>query len=296
MDSYDHFYRQVQRMNFTDLYKDNISDYSEWIDPDVAENINRAYYHGIAAHDSYDDSVKAIVIWELKSLEEQADTESEIEWIYSADPGSVDPLFREYEDRIRSDEVERSFFESTVIDQPTADALEGCDFTVSSVESKSLRIPLKDFAAQPFAKKKVPDYVENIASLNRMEFCQGIVNILCRTGAESVEDLSYLPIDWFDPEVSCCIKSDGKVNGFLLIHTCSSGALMPVLFFAVGADYRQNLLEMMRYSIRSASRSYPEDTPVLIRRRNQEITLLMSKLFPSKKGAPAFAGSRKEKG
>ena len=283
-------------MNFTDLYKDNISDYSEWIDPDVAENINRAYYRGMAAHDSYDDSVKAIVIWELKSLEEKEDTESEIAWIYSADSGSVDPLFHEYGNRIVTDEVKRSFFESTAIEQPIVDALEGCSFTISPVESKCLRLMLKDFTDLPFAKKKLPDYVQNIGSLNRMEFCQGIMNLLCRNGVDPIEDLSYLPMDWFDPNVSCCIKTDGKVNSFLLIHKCASGALMPVLFYAVGADYRQNLLEMMRYSIRTAARQYPEDTPVLIRRRNQEITLLMSKLFPSKKGAPAFAGSRKEKG
>ena len=29
------------------------------------------------------------------------------------------------------------------------------------------------------------------------------------------------------------------------------------------ADYRQNLLEMMRFSIREAARHYSEDTPVL---------------------------------
>ena len=283
-------------MHFLDLYKDNISDYSEWIDPDVAENISRAYYRGIAALDSYDDSLKAIVIWELKSLEEQDDTESEIEWIYSENPGSVDPLIKEYESRILADEVKRSFFESTVIDQPMADALEGCDFTVSSVESKFLRIPLKEFTALPFMKKKVPSYVQNIGSIKKMEFCQGIMNLLCRTEVESIEDLSYLPIDWFDPDVSCCIKTDGKVNSFLLVHTCSSGVLLPVLFFAVGADYRQNLLEMMRFSIREAARHYSEDTPVLVRRRNQEITKLMSKLFPTKKGAQAFAGDREEKG
>ena len=209
-------------MHFLELYKDNISDYSEWIDPDVAENINRAYYRGLAAHDSYDNSLKAIVIWELKSLEEPDDTESEIEWVYSANPGSVDPLIKEYEYKILSDEVKRSYFESTELDQSTADALEDCGFTVSTVESKCLRIPLKDFTALPFVKKKVPDYVQNIGSLKGMEFCQGIMNLLCRTEVESIEDLSYLPIDWFDPNISCCIKTDGKVNSFLLIHVCSS--------------------------------------------------------------------------
>ena len=282
-------------MNFLDLYSDNISDYSEWIDPDVAENINRAYYRGLAAHDVYDDSLKALMIWELKSLEEEEeDTEAEIAWIYSETPGVVDPLIREYENVIRTNEVKRSFFESTKIDQDTADALEDCSFSVSSVESGSLRIPLKEFIDLPFAKKKAPAYVQNIGSLDGMEFCQGIMNLLCRTEVTSVEDLSYLPKDWFDQNISCCIKTDGKVNSFLLIHVCPSGVLMPVLFFAVGADYRQNLLEMMRFSIREAARRHAGDTPVLIRRRTKEVTMLMSKLFPEKKGAPAFAGDRKE--
>ena len=46
--------------------------------------------------------------------------------------------------------------------------------------------------------------------------------------------------------------------------------------------------------IREAARHHAGDTPVLIRRRTKEVAMLMSKLFPEKKGAPAFAGDRKE--
>ncbi len=36
-------------MNIRELFYDNISEYADHIDPDIAENISRMYYHGIAA-------------------------------------------------------------------------------------------------------------------------------------------------------------------------------------------------------------------------------------------------------
>ncbi len=111
-----------------------------------------------------------------------------------------------------------------------------------------------------------------------------------------LEDLSYLPKRWFEQTVSCCVKTDGKVSGFLLVHACPSGVLMPVLFFAVGADSRFNLLEMMRFSIAQAALNYPKDTVIRILRRNPPVRALSEKLFPGRKGKPAKAGKRFEKG
>ena len=45
-------------MDIREIYDDNVSEYSSIIDPDVAENMERMYYRGLACHDD-DDSVKA---------------------------------------------------------------------------------------------------------------------------------------------------------------------------------------------------------------------------------------------
>ena len=105
----------------------------------------------------------------------------------------------------------------------------------------------------------------------------------------------YLPKEWFDEKVSCCVMTDGLINGFLLVHRYPSGLLMPVFFYSAGADSRYNLLEMMRFSVHSASEEYPEDTPVLIRRRNESVRALTEKLFPGKQGKEVMKGERAEK-
>jgi hypothetical protein len=51
---------------------------------------------------------------------------------------------------------------------------------------------------------------------------------------------------------------------------------------------------MLRYSIIAALKEYPDDTVVLIRRRNEAVRALIAKLFPLKKGEQAVAGERME--
>lgn len=120
------------------------------------------------------------------------------------------------------------------------------------------------------------------------------MNILFRYDDISQEDIAYLPKDWYEQSVSCYTKTDGKVTGLLLVHACPSGILLPVLFYAVGADFKQNLIGMLRYSIRKAAEVYPGETVIRIHRRNNNVKVLSSKFFPDKKGAPAIAGERME--
>ncbi len=69
-------------MDIIELNADNIADYKELIDPDVAENIGREFYRGVAAGNE-GDSLSGALIWEYKNLEDDADTDAEIVLISS---------------------------------------------------------------------------------------------------------------------------------------------------------------------------------------------------------------------
>ena len=136
--------------------------------------------------------------------------------------------------------------------------------------------------------------MQSIIFLDYQEFYQGIMNILFKYNDPSQEDLAYLPKEWYEQSISCYTKTDGRVTGLLLVHACPSGLLVPILFFAVGADYKVNLLEMLRFSISRAAELYPGNTMIRIHRRNAAVSALLKKFFPDKKGEQVTVGERME--
>ncbi len=96
-------------MDVRTIFEDNISEYSDRVDCDVAENMSRLYYRGIAGHDPDDESVLLLLIWELKSVDDETDTESELKWIYAADPSFIAPLIDSYREEALDENVRRTF-------------------------------------------------------------------------------------------------------------------------------------------------------------------------------------------
>ena len=283
-------------MNIKAIFEDNIREYEDLVDRDVAEHLGRMYYRGIAGCDPDSDSPLSLLIWELKSVESENDTESELRWIYAADPSYISELLEDYRKRVLEEDAVKTTFESIPLDKEKEVALRDCGFSFKSVESRYIDVTLRECTELSIAKKSAPPYIQSISSLDNREFNQGLMNIAFGYTSPALEDLSYLPKRWFDQTLSCCVITDGRVNGFLLIHTCPSGIIIPVLFSAVGADSRINLLEMLRFSIARAAESRPPDTVIRILRRNPPVKALTEKLFPGKKGEPAVAGERIEKG
>lgn len=281
-------------MDIRTIFDDNINEYSDHVDKDVAENMSRIYYRGMAGHNPDDNSLLSLLIWELKSVEEDSDTQSELKWIYALDPSYIAPLFEGYRKEALSEDVKKTFFESACLEKEKEAALDDCGFSTTAVEGKDIDVTLKECAALSIARKRAPAYIQNIISLDNQKFYQGLMNILFKYDNPALEDLAYLPKEWYEQSISCYTKTDDKVTGLLLLHACPSGILLPVLLFAVGADSRMNLIEMMRFSIRKAVEIYPADTIIRIHRRTPAVSALSGKLFPDKKGSPAVAGERIE--
>ena len=276
------------------ILEENICRYSDHVDEDVAENMGRMFYRGIADHDPDDDRLLSLLIWELKTAPDSENTESELKWIYAVNPSFLTPLLEGYHKEALNENIRRSFFESTSLEKEKEAAFDENGFSLKEVESRDIRVTVDECMKLSIARKQAPSYIQCIALLDDQEFYQGLMNILFRYDNPSLEDLAFLPKHWYEQSVSCFVKTDGKVNGFLLVHACPSGTLVPILFFAVGADARMNLVEMMRFSIRKAAEIYPGDTVIRIHRRNPEVSALSGKLFPGKKGESAIAGERSE--
>ena len=79
-------------MEFKPIFEDNMSDYSDLVDIDIAENMGRMYYRGLAAHDPENDDPLSLLIYRLKSLEGSRNSESELLWIYAAEPSCIASL------------------------------------------------------------------------------------------------------------------------------------------------------------------------------------------------------------
>ncbi len=279
-------------MNIKEIMEDNIEDYSSVISEDVAENMERMYYRGLACHDD-DDNVQSAMIWELKAVEKEADTEARIECVYADDPGSLDALLEEYHSQAVSEDVVRSFFEITALDDAVGSALGSLGFEVSSGEGHDVLLSVSELMNLPLMKKSPPDYIKSISELDLKSYHQGIMKLLFKSDVCAMEDMSYLPKTWFDQDVSCYVTTDDKVNGIFLIHEFPSGILMPVLYHATGPDYVKDLAYMMIYSIAQAAKKHP-DGKVLVRRRNKSVAAMVGKLFPGKKGETAMSGKREE--
>ena len=281
-------------MEFKPIFEDNMGDYSDLVDIDIAENMGRMYYRGLAAHDPENDNPLSLLIYRLKSLEGSRNSESELLWIYAAEPSCIASLLDGYREEAGDERIVKTGFEFSSLEKEKEEALKGCGFSVKTVESRNIDVTIDDCKKLSITRKKAPSYVQSIIFLDYQEFYQGLMNILFRYDDPSQEDLAHLPKEWYEQSVSCFTKTDGRVNGFLLVHACPSGLLVPVLFFAVGPVYRVNLIEMLRFSIGRAAEIYPGDTVVRIHRRNEQVSALSSKFFPDKKGSPAVAGERVE--
>ena len=273
---------------------ENLEEYEQLLKPNMAENIGREYYNCIAAFDPLGDEAGASMMWELKNTEDPDDTRAEIVYFGASEPAEGEELLREYGVRIADNWVKKSFFELEGLSEEEQALLTDAGFELEERESRDIVMTLAELNKLSFVNKKIPKYIISIGKLDFLQFRQGLTNCLfCgRNGLE--EDLALLPADWYENNVSCCVVTDGKVNGLFLVHKMADGILMPVLLFAMGMEANMNMLDMICFSIRAASAIYPEDTQVLIRRHDEKTRALTAKLFPDRKGATVTAGERKE--
>ncbi len=278
-------------MEIIELNADNISDYEDIIDPDVAENIGREFYHGILAED--EGSPSGALIWEYKNLEEDADTEAEMVYIGAKSAETIKELVSEFSDQASDEDVVFSFFEVSALSDEAEKQLSEEGFEISKNEGRDLVLKVSDLGFLASKKKKIPEKIVGLSELMEIQFMQGVTNCLFHGKKGMIEDLEYIEKDWFDEEISSAVITDSKISGYFLVHRFPSGNLMPVLLTAMGPDANIDLLNMIRFSALKALENYPGDTTLIIRRHNDLVRALTKKLFGDRAGSEAVRGERR---
>ena len=279
-------------MELVRINENNLGELEERIPPDVAENIGREYYRGIATADG-DASDGAALVWELKNAEALENKSAELIWMSDPSGQYGEELLAEFRGEAGEENLERTFFELPP-DEDLKALLTDQGFSVEEREGKDLYVSIRELSAHGIASGKVPGYVMGLGELLARQYRRGIMNCLFNSRKGVLEDLAYLPMSWFDQEVSSCIMTDGKASGFFLVHETPSGILKVEFLFAFEPDAQTNLFYMVRRSIQAAAEKFSPETLVRLPRHNDAAMRLTQKLLPGKKGLPVMAGEREE--
>ncbi len=258
------------------------------------DEIEREYVRGLVAEDEDTKELTAVVFWELKDMEdENVPAEAELMWLYAENAADGGKLLESIVDVPEYDEITRVFFELPELGSTEKEALTNAGFSVQSAESRDVYVTVGELAALKLSKKPLPSYIKPLSEVNPRQFKAGIMTSVFHGRYGLMDDLPFLPMTRFDPEISCCMITDERINGLLLVHETGMGYLRVELLFALHPDANIHLLNMMRFSIQAAEKVRPSDERVLLRRHNKAAIQVIAKMFPDKKGAPVLRGERK---
>lgn len=280
-------------MDIIEISEDNLDIFSPLLGEDLSEDVKRIYFYGIGAIDE-DERVLGALVFELLNSESEEDTKSRICFLKSESAEISENLLNYYFDNsVEGDEIVESIFKTS--DEADEKTLTEAGFSFSKEEDEKLTVTLSELSASKIGKKKqIPEYVGSIDELSILEFRNAVKETLFKGHTGILEDIPYLPMNWFENSISACTRSGDTVTGLFLIRKSPSGILTPVLLFAMGPESRTNLLFMLRYSLQQAFSLYPPDTVVEINRKDPSIRALTDNILPGRKGNEVFFGTRKE--
>ena len=283
-------------MIITEITEENRTEYKEMVSDEVLSDLSRNCLKGLSGREEGSGGVRAVIIWMVKDHEdEHARAEAEILCFWTFDEAVGEELFHAFEKHIIADKVSRISFEFDELGTRERDLLANSGFEIKEAESRDICVSVGELSGLKLGRKKIPPYVKSISEISVMQFKTAIMaSVFCgRYGI--LDDLPYLPMARYDQSISCCVITDDRVNGLLLVHKEEDGGFIVELLFAVQPDADINLLNMMKFSIDTAVRLCDREERVILRRHNKLTEALVKKLFPDKKGAVVIRGQKNDK-
>ncbi len=279
------------------ITEDNIEECEDMIPEEVAENIGRQFYNALVVRDDEDGALSAAMVWELQNTENQElENESRLSFIRVKDEDAGALLFSEYKESITESEVTKSTLVLTPEDgKKQSKLLKKQQFELRTEESRDLVVSLEELSELEIVRKrKIPSYIKPVGDLLPRSFRRGIMNCIFYVKRKLLEDLAYLPLSWYDADVSCYVETDEQPEGFLLVHKTATNDLRVEMLAGFGPDIKTALYHLIRHAIISASELYPPETKVILPRRDAVANQLASYFFPKGKGAQVLYGERGE--
>ena len=266
-------------------------DYIGWIPEDYIKELSREYYRGMICNDGRRN--ESAIIWRLINFEDkEIPTEVEILWVKITDRQTGDGLLEAFEEFVRETDVYRVYFEFSSLGEAETVLFKDHGFFIEKDESIDIRVTVGELLELKIAGKTPPPYVMSLSEIIPRQYKAAVMNSVFHRKYGLLDDLSQLPMDRFDQEVSSCVITDGVVDGLMLVRQAAAGEYIVELLFAMEPDARIKLLNMIRHSIQAAEEVCDKDESVILRRHNAATRNLITKLFPDKKGADVMKGEK----
>lgn len=283
-------------VDIIEMTDESLEEYNGLIGAEETENIGREYYRGIIMTG---DKLKvpASGIWEMIHLDDdEKPTEARLVSLRADGDAIAGQLLEECLNRMREEGAGSCYFELRSGDQSISrKVFEKAGFDVSETEGSEIVVTLKVLGEKGFSGSgKTPSYIMELGNLMVRPFRRGVMDCIFYSRRELMEDLGTIAMSWFEQQVSSYVETDGRVSGFMLVHKTPSSRLRIEVFTASGGDAKKDLLSMMTFSLRQALKYYPEDTEVVICRRDADVKKLTDYLLPDVKGVKVLRGRKED--
>ncbi|MBO6214452.1 MAG: hypothetical protein J6N76_02815, partial [Lachnospiraceae bacterium] len=222
-------------MELVEITEDNVEDYSDFIDVDLQENLERNFFVSLGVEND-DGTPLGAIVYEYLDYDSDNDTRSRIHSLKTSDDKITEILLNEYKENISAEEVTTSLFETEY--EQLCELLKAHGFNTGKVESPAIRMTVGDIKkiAETAAGKKFPDYLLALEDVSLLQYRTFIKNCIISGRYGILEDLGYIPMSWYEGEISAVSIADEKIDGAFLIRKTPSGVLIPCLFTAFGVD------------------------------------------------------------
>ena len=237
---------------------DNVDECKEWIEPDILENLGRENFHGI--YSTNEEGVTCgVMAWLIYNVDSPGGLMSQIIYFRSPDSMTARELLDEYTRQVRDMGVIKSAFELELFSDKERSVFESRGFKLEDKNNRLVYAPISNLAKAYSPKVKIPSNVVPLKELPLEEIADGIVSYLEHAPYKYADDIIFLPPAWYDGEVSCAVRRDGRVDGIFMIHRTVRGNYVPELFFAYGENPQKDLLRMLTFTFRKMQERRKED-------------------------------------
>lgn len=280
-------------MELIEIIDENIADFEDYISVDLQSDLERSFFYGLGAAEK-DGTPLGAMVYELLDYDSDEDTKSRIHSFEVKNDEAAKLLMSAYKDRVSEEDVVESSYETK--DEKLNGYMKSAGFESGECESPEIVLTMGDVKKMTsmVAGKKLPPYIQSLKEVSLVPYRDFIKNCLGKGRYGLLEDLAYLPLGFFERDVSSCSMADGKVDGVFLVRKTPSGAIHACFFTAFGADYQKNLGLLMMHAALKVTELYQDDVRVVIRRHNDNVKRLTDKFFPNIKGEEICCGRRKE--
>jgi hypothetical protein len=204
-------------------------------------------------------------------------------------------ILEEYSQEAAKWKVVTTRLESKELSDWEREVFEESDFVLENRDSDDIVVTVDQILEDgTILGNKVDPAIKPLNAIDERQFIRGVKSCLSFRKKNSLQDFGYLPKEWYENDVSCCIMEGNRVCGFLLIHKESSKRLIPVYMLSMREEASKDILSMMAFSFQAIAEQYPTNTEILIKKRTSKVENLRKMVCPNASGAPVIFGERKE--